>query len=1344
MILIIGGWAMAAQTATITIQANLPGVTISSNLFGIFFEEINSAGDGGIYAELVRNRSFEDSNNSIPFWNTVSNGTAIGQLSLDTSMPLSSSNLQSLKITMSGGAGTVGAANGGFWGIPLSQGAAYNLGFYARGAPGFIGPIIIRLESATGNPVYAQNSIGGLTTNWQHFSFSLVPNATDPVAQLTLQISQVGSAYIDFVSLFPAQTFNDRANGLRPDLAQQLADLKPSFVRFPGGSWVDGVNLADAYHWEPTVGDPANRTERYNLWGYMVSNGLGYHEYLQMCQDIGAQPLFCINCGMDVGQNAVATNQLSSWVQEALDAIQYANGDTNTFWGAQRAANGHPAPFNLQYMEIGNENNGSAYNDHYGMFYHAIKSAYPSIHLIADSQGTIPTSAPVEIVDQHYYSDPGFFGSSATLYDNYNRSGPKVFVGEYAVTSGSGNGNLAGALAEAAFMTGLERNSDVVEMASYAPLFCNLNNKDWNPDLIYFTGTQVYDTPSYYVQQMFSLNRGTVILPAVVSNANASLFVSASLVPESGLVIVKAVNVSSSTLSATLNINGVQSVAPAATVIQLASANPLDENSLALPTNVFPATNVISNVGTQFNVVLPSNSLTIYRLQAAGFESLTNLELEFPPLINAGQTVSANLFGQAPGPTGSVSLAGNHAVSYSSSDTNIAMVDASGNIAGVRPGTAAIVAAYDGLTAEQFVQVMAAPPTALIHRYSFNDGTANDSIGTNNGIFYNASGNASITNGQLNLAGLAGDYVDLGPGIITSTNIHTGAVTFEMWASCGPNNGAWTRLFDFGNIVNNAGGNYIFLSPNDAANGGDARLAVSDVAPGYNDETGFYFNNLLNQTNIHVVVVFNPGITRQFLGLYLNGMLLDAAPTANKTIASIDDAYSFLGRSLYSGSGDAWLNGSIDEFRVYDGELDRFQIAASGEAGPNATNYQTGSFTSFVLNATPSLILNSSGQVAAFLNFSQATNVSVIGDPNLMLTSGNLGVFTVDTNGLIHATGAGTATLTAVYVYVTSTTNIYTNSVTVTVLPAPAVLLAHRYSFNDGTANDSVGGANGALIGAATVSGGKLVLPNATSAAPAADYLQLPPGILTNSIDGAGTFGINPVVTIEAWATIDTGQYIWANLFDFGNQDASGQSEDDIHVCVHSGNDSTIAGISDSDNANLDYQYIDLGAGSSLDGVTNEHIVAIFNPPGNYVAVYLNGVLAGINNSVTISMSGVQDIRNIIGADNWPDPGMQGTIDEFRIYNGALSASEIAATQVLGPDQLLMLGSSRPALAAMQSGGNLTLSWPLAAAGFTVESRADLASGSWSPITAVPQIIGNQWQVTLPIPSAAEFFRLQE
>ena len=344
---------------------------------------------------------------------------------VDTSVPLSSSNAQSLRLTKTSGTGSLGIANRGYYVIPLTNGATYNLGLYARVSSDFTGSITASLESATGGATYAQSVVGGLTTNWQHFALALVPNATDPAARLALRIADNGSIYLDFVSLFPAQTFNNRTNGLRPDLANMLVNLKPSFLRFPGGNWVDGSNLTNAYHWKWTIGDPTNRIKRSSPWGYVVDNGLGYHEYLQLCEDIGATPVFCVNAGMDLNQIAVPLGQLGPWVQEALDAIEYANGDSNTVWGAQRAANGHPAPFNLQYIEIGNENRGAAYNTNYGAFYSAIKSNYPAVHVIANSSGTIPTSAPVEILDEHFYSSASWFPQNSTRYDSYDRNGPE-------------------------------------------------------------------------------------------------------------------------------------------------------------------------------------------------------------------------------------------------------------------------------------------------------------------------------------------------------------------------------------------------------------------------------------------------------------------------------------------------------------------------------------------------------------------------------------------------------------------------------------------------------------------------------------------------------------------------------------------------------------------------------------------------------------------------------------------------------------------------------------------------------------------------------------------------------
>jgi alpha-L-arabinofuranosidase len=517
--MMIGGLGVHAQTtATLTVQANQPGVQISSNLFGIFFEEINSAGDGGIYAEMVSNRNFEAPGLTAG-WQPMATGSAVGTFSVDSSLPLSASNLYAAKLNYSSGSGGFGFANSGYWGMRFQAGQTYQLDFYARCSSGFAGAVYAALENVSGSQIYAQGTVTNLTTNWQYFSLSLTPNINDTSGRLALVIAQPGSVWLDVVSLFPLQTFNNRPNGMRPDLMNMLVNLQPSFMRFPGGSWVNGNSLTNMYAWKRTIGPIGDRRYQNNLWGYNVDNGQGYYEYLQMCEDLGVQPLFVINCGMDVfsAGNSVPLAQMGPYVQDALDAIQYANGPTNSTWGAMRAAAGHPASFHLKYIEIGNENGGSAYNDRYALFYDAIKTNYPDVHIIADNWGGLPASRPVEISDEHYYSDPTFFMANAAKYDGYSRSGPGIYVGEYAVTTGAGNGNLIGALGEAAFMTGLERNADIVAMASYAPLFANLNNKNWNPDLIYFNNSQVYGTPSYYVQKMFSANRGDRVLPLTMA-----------------------------------------------------------------------------------------------------------------------------------------------------------------------------------------------------------------------------------------------------------------------------------------------------------------------------------------------------------------------------------------------------------------------------------------------------------------------------------------------------------------------------------------------------------------------------------------------------------------------------------------------------------------------------------------------------------------------------------------------------------------------------------------------------------------------------------------------------------
>jgi alpha-L-arabinofuranosidase len=500
------------KTATLTVSVDRPGVKVSPMLYGLFFEEINRAGDGGIYAEMVQNRSFEDGD-KLPAWTLVKSDGAEGSMALDAAKPLNQPNPHSLRLeaTRINAGGRVGAANEGFKGMAVRKNAEYLLSLHARCAGGFKGALTASLESADGK-VLGSAKVEGLTEDWRKFDCVLPPGATDAAARLVVALSGPGTVWLDMVSLFPKDTWKARPNGLRPDLAQMLADLRPSFVRFPGGCWVEGDTLATAYRWKDTIGDLAQRRNLWNLWRYFSTNGLGYHEYLQMCEDLGAEPLFVINCGMS-HKEVVPLDKMAEWVQDALDAIEYANGPADSKWGALRAKAGHPAPFNLKYMEIGNENGGKAYHERYALFHDAIKAKYPEIHLVADEWGGTPTNRTIEIVDEHYYNSPEFFIRNADKYDKYDRKGRKVYVGEYAVTNGAGKGNLRAAVGEAAFMTGMERNSDVVVLTSYAPLFANVHYKAWNPDLINFDASRAYGTPSYHVQKMFSQNCPEVVLP---------------------------------------------------------------------------------------------------------------------------------------------------------------------------------------------------------------------------------------------------------------------------------------------------------------------------------------------------------------------------------------------------------------------------------------------------------------------------------------------------------------------------------------------------------------------------------------------------------------------------------------------------------------------------------------------------------------------------------------------------------------------------------------------------------------------------------------------------------------
>ncbi|MCX5758190.1 MAG: alpha-N-arabinofuranosidase, partial [Candidatus Hydrogenedentes bacterium] len=410
-----------------------------------------------------------------------------------------------------------GVLNEGYWGVPVRKDAQYQFTLFAKSDGNFAGPIVASLEGADGH-MYAQEPINGLGAEWKQFKVLLKSTADDPQARLVIAAAKPCTFWLDCLSLMPIDTWKDRGNGLRTDLAKMLADMKPSFVRFPGGCFVEGFTFETALRWKNTIGPIEERKGHWNLWGYRGTDGLGYHELLQMCEDIGAAPLLVVNCGMTCqGRNPeiVPPEQLDEWIQDTLDAIEYANGEPSSKWGVVRAATGHPASFNLKYMEIGNENSGPLYEERYKRFHDAIKARYPEMKLIANCP---VSSAPVDIVDDHYYSSPNFFLSETRHYDGHDRKGPQVYVGEYAVTVECGKGNLRAAVAEAAFLTGLERNGDVVSMSSYAPLFVNANDRTWNPDAIVFDNHRSYGTPSYYVNKMFSETRGDEILSMTLTN----------------------------------------------------------------------------------------------------------------------------------------------------------------------------------------------------------------------------------------------------------------------------------------------------------------------------------------------------------------------------------------------------------------------------------------------------------------------------------------------------------------------------------------------------------------------------------------------------------------------------------------------------------------------------------------------------------------------------------------------------------------------------------------------------------------------------------------------------------
>lgn len=516
----------------INVDAANPGIKVSPNLYGIFFEDINHAADGGLYAELISNRSFEDSDNAIPTWRTsASNGASITSQLVSKAL-LNNAQGKALQITVKADkAATASLINEGFWGINAVQGRTYKLSLFAKG--NYKGGLKARLISADCKTVYAETTVdAAIGKKWNKYTAELTANANDPKAQFELVFDGKGSVTLDVVSLFPP-TFMNRPNGLRPDLAQLLYNIRPKFVRFPGGCYVEGQESPEnAFHWEKTIGPIEQRPGHKNVnWRYRTSDGMGFDEYLQLAEDLNAKPLYVVNVGLWHG-GMTPVDSIQPWIDECMNALEYANGPVTSKYGALRAKNGHPEPYNIEYLEIGNENNQpdpALQSDHYyerfKKFKDAVLAKYPNMHLIGnvvawgDDNPTWDSKESVELLDEHYYRNPAWFAENFNKYDTYNRKGSEIYVGEYAVTQGFGNmGSLDAALGEAVYMMGIENNSDIVTMASYAPIFANLNDRMWAPDMIQFTSDKVFGTPSYYVQNLMANNVGTRVLKVNQTN----------------------------------------------------------------------------------------------------------------------------------------------------------------------------------------------------------------------------------------------------------------------------------------------------------------------------------------------------------------------------------------------------------------------------------------------------------------------------------------------------------------------------------------------------------------------------------------------------------------------------------------------------------------------------------------------------------------------------------------------------------------------------------------------------------------------------------------------------------
>jgi alpha-N-arabinofuranosidase len=621
---------------------------ISTDLFGLFFEDINYAADGGLYAEQVQNRSFEYNPTErkewhpLSYWEYITTGYSYGRISVETNNPVHANNPHYIVLDVEHvgkeekftGVSGVGIKNFGFEGMILKANDRYNFAMHARQLSKEPVSFTITLQTPQGK-IIAETKLTTSSVDWKKYTAVLTANQSHDTAQLVILATTKGKTAIDVVSLFPEKTFRNRTNGLRSDLAQLLADMKPAFIRFPGGCLVHGDGLRNMYRWKNTIGPIEERKAQRNIWGYHQTTGIGYFEYFQFCEDIGAKPLpvlpaavSCQNSGGTwriggTGQRALPMEEMQGYIQEVLDLIEWANGPVTSTWGAKRAAAGHPAPFNLEYVGIGNEDKITPeFEQRFKMIHNAVEAKYPNIILVGtsgpfhsgedfDKGWAVANQLKVDVIDEHYYVQPDWLISNQYRYDQYNRNASKVYLGEYA----SWGNKLSNAIAEALYMTGLERNGDIVSMASYAPLLAKDKFTQWKTDMIFFNNSSYYITPNYHVQKMFSANAGDYYVDKVISKNNTDSLLAGSCVYNSktGDIILKLVNGGTAAQKFQINLASFQKLIPAATLTQLSGIGTA-ENSFVNSTGIAPVTSTF-NISKKFNYETPAMSLTVIRIK---------------------------------------------------------------------------------------------------------------------------------------------------------------------------------------------------------------------------------------------------------------------------------------------------------------------------------------------------------------------------------------------------------------------------------------------------------------------------------------------------------------------------------------------------------------------------------------------------------------------------------------------------------------------------------------------------------------------------------------------------------